>query len=212
MKEKSLLFAFVLCFAFSLNAQTRLRDPKIYIGSSHGITASMVHSSPSIKQGSLLLGYNGGIGFRYIADKNVGIQLELNFSQRGWEEKDNIYSRRLNYVELPFMTHIYMGKNKARFIVNLGPKIAYFISDNVLENNVGNSTDYQYLNPIENKFEYGFVFGLGSEFQFSKQLFVLEARAAYTLSDIFSNSKADYFGFSRNLSISANLGWFFQVK
>jgi hypothetical protein len=212
MKKILLSATFLFVFVLTTNAQARLDKPKVYLGTSHGATASMVHSSPSINQDNLLLGYNGGLSFRYVSDKIVGIQLEANFSQRGWAEAENIYSRRLNYIEMPFMTHIYMGKKNAHFIINLGPKIAYFLSDEVLANNTNGATGYQYVNPVENKFEYGFVLGVGYELQLGKQLFGLEARGAYTLSDIFSNSKAAYFGYSRNFGLSVNFGWFFQVK
>ncbi|MDR0371042.1 MAG: PorT family protein [Prevotellaceae bacterium] len=213
MKNPLLLSTvFSIFFALTANAQARLDKPKVYLGTSHGVTASTVHSDPALNLDNLLFGYNGGLSFRFISDKVVGIQLEANFSQRGWVEARNSYSRRLNYIEMPFLTHIYMGKRDVRFIIHLGPKIACFLSDNVLINNTGGATDYQYTHPIENKFEYGFAFGLGCEFQFGKQLMGLEARGAYTLSDIFSNSKAAYFGYSRNLGLSLNLAWLFQVK
>jgi len=49
-------------------------------------------------------------------------------------------------------------------------------------------------------------------FKISKNVFQLDARANYSLSDIFSNNKTDYFDTSNNINVSLNLGWLWQVK
>ena len=110
--RKNWIFIFVL-FSSSLIAQVRLDKPEIYVGVTAGATGSMVIFNPVVAQ-TYLQGYNGGLVFRYIAEKNVGMQAELNFSQRGWKEANGLFAKQLNYIELPFLTHIYMGK-KNRF-------------------------------------------------------------------------------------------------
>ena len=190
-------------------SQTRLDKPEIYFGASAGITESMVIFKPTVSQG-YLMGYNGGIVFRYIAEKNVGMQAELNFSQRGWTELNGLYSRQLNYVELPFMTHIYIGK-KSRVFLNLGPKISYLISEKVLKNETSN-IDTQHISNVENTFDYGLCAGLGFLFNIKGNIYQLDTRANYGLSDVFSNNKRDYFDTSNNVNVSVNLAWLFQVK
>ena len=80
------------------------------------------------------LGFNGGATIRWNTEPNLGIQAELNFTQHGWEEKfeekpQYKYSRTVNYMELPFLTHIHFGSKRVRVFVNLGPKIGYALSD-----------------------------------------------------------------------------------
>jgi hypothetical protein len=157
------------------------------------------------------MGYNGGIVFRYIAEKNVGMQAELNFSQRGWKEASGLYTRQLNYIELPFMTHIYVG-NKTRFFFNIGPKISYLISEKTLLNGTGNSTDVQHISPVKNPFDYGLCAGFGLLFNVKGKILQLDTRANYGLSDVFADSKRDYFGTSSNFDLSVNLAWLFKVK
>src|ERR1035437_2989733 len=82
---RKLLISFLIVFSGILSAQVRLDKPEMYIGANLGVTESMVMFKPAITQG-FLMGYNGRIVFRYIAEKNVGMQVELNFSQRGWTE------------------------------------------------------------------------------------------------------------------------------
>jgi len=193
-----------------ISAQVRLDKPEMYIGASLGVTESMVMFNPTINQG-FLMGYNGGIVFRYIAEKNVGMQAELNFSQRGWKETSGLYSRQLNYVELPFMTHIYIGK-KNRVFFNIGPKISYLISEKVLVNSSAVSSDLQHFTPIQHPFDYGLCTGLGLLFNINGRILQLDTRANYSLSNVFDDQKKDFYANSNNFNLSVNLAWLFQVK
>jgi len=207
---RKLLILVLIFISASLSAQVRLDKPEMYIGVNLGVTESMVLFNPAIPQG-FLMGYNGGIVFRYIAEKNVGMQAELNFSQRGWTESSGLYSRQLNYIELPFMTHIYVGR-KNRFFFNLGPKISYLISERVLLNNTSGSLDAQHITSVQHPFDYGLCSGLGMLFNIKGRIIQLDTRANYSLSDVFANTKRDVFSNSNNFNLSVNLAWLFQLK
>jgi len=194
----------------TLVAQDRLMKPELYLGANFGITESKIMFNPTVDQG-FLRGYNGGLVMRYIAEQNVGMQAELNFSQRGWTESSGQYARQLNYIELPFMTHIYIGK-KNRFFFNLGPKISYLISEKELVNNVTASTEEQQIAKIQNLFDYGLCGGFGILFTVGKNALQLDTRAYYSLSNIYSSRKIDYFDTSNNLNLSVNLAWLIKVK
>ena len=204
-----LWISILIAVSSTLSAQVRLDKPEMYLGASLGVTESMVLFNPAIVQG-YLMGYNGGIVFRYIAEKNVGMQAELNFSQRGWVEKSGLYTRQLNYIELPFMTHIYVGK-KNRFFFNLGPKISYLISEKTVLNTSG-TTELQHITPVQHPFDYGGCAGLGILFNIKGRILQLDTRANYSLSNIFDDQKKDYFSNSNNFNASVNLAWLFQVK
>jgi len=232
--------------AVSLSAQVRLDKPEMYLGADLGVTESMIMFNPAIPQG-FLMGFNGGVVFRYIAEKNVGMQAELNFSQRGWTETtintssvnsfsnspqtgiiaipDNnssrfvninqktsniTYSRQLNYIELPFMTHIYVG-SKNRFFINIGPKISYMLLESIKTNDL-NFTAPERANTVQHPFDYGLCAGFGYLVNIKGKIFQFDTRANYGLSDIFADQKKDYFATSSNFNISANLAWLFQVK
>jgi hypothetical protein len=207
---RKLWISILIAVSVSLSAQTRLDNPEMYIGANLGVTESMAMFTPTVNQG-LLMGFNGGIVFRYIAEKNVGMQAELNFSQRGWRETYGIYSKQLNYIELPFMTHIYIG-NKNRAFFNLGPKISFLLSEKTLSNKTGSSTDVQHITAVQHPFDYGLCAGLGILFNVNGKILQLDTRANYGLSDLFDNSKTDYFSKSNNFNLSVNLAWLFRVK
>jgi len=208
MRKLSVFILLVLCS--SAFAQDRLIKPEIYVGVNAGVSESMVIFTPSVSQG-LLQGYNGGFVFRYIAEKNVGMQAELNFSQRGWKESSGLYTRQLNYIEIPFMTHIYMGK-KNRFFINLGPKVSYLISEKTLINGTTNSTLKQQTDPVSNAFDYGLCAGFGLSFNIHGNIIQLDTRGNYSLNNLYPGSPTDYFSDSHNLYFSVNLGWLVKVK
>lgn len=207
---RKLLISLLITLSVALSAQVRLDKPEMYIGVNGGITESMVMFTPAITQG-FLMGFNGGVVFRYIAEKNVGVQAELNFSQRGWKEASGLYTRQLNYIELPFMTHIYIG-HKNRVFFNLGPKISYLISEKTLLNTTVGSTETQQITAIQHPFDYGLCTGLGYLVNIKGKIFQLDTRANYSLSDVFADTKRDVFSTSNNLNISVNFAWLFQVK
>lgn len=158
------------------------------------------------------MGYFGGVAVNYVSEKNFGLQAELNYSQRGWKEEDattGTYQRRLNYIELPVLTHFYLG-NKFRWILNLGPKIGYLLSESA-QNAVANSSHEEYTMAISNKFDYGICAGTGFELLAGKTIYTLEARYSFSFSDIFPDSKTDTFGNSGNRFLSVTLGVFLRV-
>ncbi len=183
-------------------------SPETYIGISGGPTGSMVFFMPSVKQ-DFLLAYQAGVVFRYISEKHLGVQAELNYTQRGWSEKNGIFDKRLDYIELPFLSHFYFG-NKARFIFNIGPQLGFLIHESAIQNGV--DSKHQHKTPIQNKFEYGLTAGFGFSMQIKKQVLQLEARGNFSASDIYSNRKTEYFANSNLISAAVTLSWLMQVN
>ena len=118
------------------------------VGINGGLNMSKVDFSPSIKQKSKN-GMSMGITARYISEKYFnmlcGIQMELNYSQRGWNENiedgtENTYNRTMNYKEVPLLAHLAFGKDAldrgVRFFLNLGPQFGLFLNEkeNMSEN------------------------------------------------------------------------------
>lgn len=206
-------FLFTIFFVFSVGfsfAQKAYYKPEIYIGINGGMAASTVNFLPKVSQ-SFLMGYTGGLVFRQISQKSLGWQVELNYMQRGWQETELDYARQLSFIELPFLTHFNFGK-KFRFFFNIGPKVGFLIAENVLQNTQETSTSVQHTTLIENKFDYGFAAGTGFYMNIKGQVFQLEARGNYSMSDIFSNDKRDYFDKSNPMYASVNFAWLMQMK
>ena len=188
----------------------RLNSPERYLGLSAGATGSRLNFNPSVAQ-SYLLGSNAGISYRYIGHTFAGFQAELNYSQRGWKETNGLYSRSLDYIEIPFMTHFYFG-DKFRLFLNVGPKISYLIAENINNNNPPATSATQHTETIQNKIDYGFCLGPGILFHLQKQVFLFDLRANYSINDVFSNAQRDFFDTSNNINVSVSLGWQFMIR
>ena len=211
---------------FSLRAETHYRS-HISVGAHGGMAISRMSFSPEIPQ-AWLMGPQFGLQIRYAEEKLVGVVAELNFVTRGWKEnfeenKDLQYSRSLNYISLPIMTHISFGSPRVKCIINLGPEIGYMLSDKITSN-------FDYANPpegllpstrrvnqmsmkISNRFDYGITAGLGAEFYVSpRNSIYLEGRFYYGLGNIYPSTKADEFSASRSMSITVNAGYNFRLK
>jgi hypothetical protein len=215
-----------LLAATSANAETHYK-PHISVGGHAGASLSQMSFSPSIDQG-WQIGPLFGVQARYAEEKIFGIIAELNIDQRGWKEsfEDNpelSYSRKLTYIELPIMTHIYFGSDRAKCFVNLGPQFGYMLSESTTSN-----FDYtapyaagipttreveQMVTPVKNKFDYGIAAGIGTEFYVTpRHSFNIEARFYYGLGNIFSAKKADTFSASRGMNLQVSVGYWFRLR
>lgn len=221
--------AFLLAMLCATGASAQIEEPRniLELGVSGGLNMSQMDIQPSVRQ-KYLQGINGGISLRYTSEKYFNMicaaQLEVNFSQRGWEEDfddetGNSYKRTLNYIEVPFLAHLAFGKEPRglQIFINLGPQIGFFIGDN--EEYIGSwnvserpsSSQPIYGKSVENKFEYGITGGLGFELKTKAGNFFIEGRYYYGLSDIFGNSKTDDYGRSANTTITARAGYSFPI-
>lgn len=221
----------VLALLLALPAAAQLGEERhnLAIGVNGGINLSSVSFQPRIKENTLKAA-SMGVTMRYMSEKYFnmmcGVQIELNYSQRGWEENiedgsENTYSRVMNYVEMPFMAHLAFGKDALnrglKFFVNLGPQFAMFLSDKEkMSDNWDTSArpggvTEQYGKAVETKFDYGIVGGAGLELSTGIGHFLLEGRYYFGLADFYKNSKKDYFERSAHSYIGIRLSYLIDI-
>lgn len=206
-------------------------SPNFAIGGKAGATLSSVSFSPEVHT-KFAQGITMGVAARYTEEKYFGLIAEVNFTQRGWAEdfaRDEApqfnYTRTLNYVSIPLLTHIYFGSKKFRGFVNLGPEVSFMLSNSTSANfdyeNFESVPDFpqgyrnneQLRKEIERKFDYGIAGGGGIELIIKrKHSIMLEGRYYFGLGNIFKDSKRDYFAASRNQSIEITLKYMIRVK
>lgn len=215
MKKFGFLLVCLLCSG-GLWAQYTYIEPEIYVGTNQGVALmNTVGFSPSVSQ-DFDFRYNGGFTFRYIGQRYFGVIAELHYAQRGWKSTSSItgetYSRRLDYLEIPFLAHIYFGKDKFRFFINLGPKIRFLVNDDATAPFSVNPGKEQ-TKEIENIFDYSICGGLGIEIPTKKAgNFILEARYDYGLGNIFKNNKGEDFSLSNNQAITVSIAYLFNIN
>ena len=150
-------------------------------GVTGGINYSTVFFAPKVHQ-SPMQGFNAGVAFRWITERNLGLQLEAGF--------------RMGYYELPVLTHIYFGSERVRCFFNLGPQIGLLTGESTDENLNGatpNKTNDQHTMAIERRFAWGLCGGPGVELRTSVGYFQLEGRYYYSLGDFYSTRHGDAF-------------------
>lgn len=196
-------------------------------GISGGATFSSVEFTPRIAQRTFP-GMTAGLTGRMTMGKYVGLQLEINYAQQGWneffevtddnlndtEKKDDKYMRRLNYLQLPFYTHVQFGGKIVKGFIHAGPQIGYFISESTDENlkDRGRPSAAQHEMPVEKNFEWGISGGAGIEFRTGIGYILLEGRYAYLFSDIYGTKIKDNFSKASGQIISAKVTYLIPFR
>jgi hypothetical protein len=207
--RRTIVFITALYFSVSLHAQNGF-EPVTYFGIKLGGNTSGIISDPIIIQ-KINTGVTGGVVFKHFSDKRLGVQIELNYKQSGWNENldsTNTYQRRLDYIELPFMTHLSLGNQKTGFVINLGPYVSYLLSEkekiNLLEE--VEEKDYYGLK-TNNKAGFGLCLGFGLSQHTTIGLFQAEIRISSSLTDVFKSTTAVPFSSSKILNAELSISY-----
>ena len=213
--RNTLVIIIVLCLSSPFAKTQNVFVPETNFGIKLGGNLSMVSFDPGVEQ-DLSFGFVGGLVFKHISQKSLGIQVELNYLQAGWSENlesPNIYSRRLNYIQLPTMTHINFGKRKTRFLINLGPYFSYLVSDlETIDLMDDEEEQIYYGQDIENQVDFGLCFGLGISRNTSIGLIQIETRVNYGMSSFFDYSADTPFDKSSNQIAELTLSYLMDYK
>ncbi len=216
--------------ALTAHAQVGEQRYNFALGVNGGINLSKVSFMPRVEQKNLM-GINAGLTARYISEKYFGMicgaQVEVNFSQRGWDEfyenyPDVHYTRTMNYVEIPFLAHLAFGKDRGlQFFLNIGPQIGFLLGDSYTQSGdmegMIDSNPYaeveQHDKAIDNSFDYGIAGGAGVEFRTKRAgNFLVEGRYYFGLSDFYNSTKKDYFSRSAHGTITVKVTYLFDLS
>lgn len=225
MKAGKLICGALACILSTAAMAQSHYTSRVYVGGHAGCDFSRVQFTPSVNQG-FNIGGNAGLNFRYIEEKHFGFIVEANWQQRGWQESfDEMpykYSRTVNFIQIPFLAHVYFG-NRGKFFVNAGPSVSFFVGEstnanfdiNTISSNpdFNNRITYQYYEPVNQKVDYGIEGGVGGEFSLTpKHSIYLDARFYYGLGNLLKSGRTEYIRGSNSMSIVLSLGYWFRMK
>lgn len=237
-KIKSYLLAASLLLGLALPATAQIGEPRsnLSVGVNGGVNLNSASFTPTIKQNSLM-GITGGLTARYISEKYFamicGAQVELNVSQRGWDQQfempgengemvvdpSKTYTRKMTYIDIPFLAHLAFGRERGlQFFIHAGPQIGFLIGesekiDGVDMDALSNTQKALYGVKIQNKFDYGIAGGGGIELRTKKAgSFLVEGRYYFALSDFYNTTKKDYFARAAHSTITIKLTYLFDLK
>lgn len=207
MKYKKIIrlvfFIGVLSSSWSLSAQDTLFS-EFALGIRQGYQFSRINFSPSVPQG-LNQGFTSGLILQYFSQRQLGFQMEVNYSQRGWNApafgQPVEYRREMDYLEIPFLTHFAIGKKSFRFVINLGSYISFLLNDKAAVFGGSPIQSYYRIRDI-NTWSYGLTGGLGVALRTKIGVFQAEGRGALGLTDtydpletVFEGSPEQFFGY-----------------
>lgn len=234
IKSRFSLVVLSILFFFGISPlHAQKKEPfkgELYIGAGGGLLYSGVDFRPRVAK-VLKQGLHGGISAKYISENHLGLVMELNLAQRGWKEDLETssgfsYTRSLQYLDIPLMTHVYAGR-KTRFIINAGPQISVLLGDNEqmsqawaeeIERRRAESPNdrigMQYHGAYDLKrVDYGLIGGIGMEIKTGIGDFDLEGRYYFGLGDIFTTRRSVEAYFSRSAArvIVVKLTYYMRV-
>ncbi|MFN2396416.1 MAG: porin family protein [Bacteroidales bacterium] len=220
---KKIFALLFISFCFQVTAQKNSND-QFYVGINYGMGVSRMNADLTIEgilavstDYSFVSGYNGGLVFVYYSEPNRGIQLELNLTQRGWDEQPdsmNLYSRRINYIELPFLSHFDIGEKNTRFFIIGGPTLSYLISEKETMPYISSkkmTKDY-YNTAIDNKLALDLTFGIGIARLTRFGNIQLDFRFSQGMSNLFSGNNARGLQATQNQFLGVKLSYLISLK
>jgi len=211
----------ILFVPFLTIAQDAPFQKEFYFGVKGGMVFSRVKFKPNVDQ-NLYTGNSAGLLFRMISEPHVGIQVEFNYLQKGWEEKPlagqtQSYFHKLNYFDIPVMTHANIGSKAFRFTINLGPTVAFLLSDsqglNPASPGIPATPDIPYWGkPIDTRIDFLFAGGIGFEYHFRYiGALALDTRVFYSLTSLY-DSKSYGYDTSQTNGIQVTLAYLFRMN
>lgn len=229
-------------FSLYASAQVGEHRNNFSLGVNGGYTLSSVHFTPQVTQGYLTgptAGISFRYVCEKYFKTICSIYGEVNFNTMGWKEdildvNDNPvinaqtgiaerYSRKMRYIQVPIMAHLAWGREEKgwNFFFHGGPQFGFFQKETTSANydfeqrNIddrANKIVEQETTPVDNKFDYGIVGGIGVEYSMPRVGHLLvEARYYYGLGNIYPDSSADTFGSSNFQNIQFKVSYLFDI-
>lgn len=194
-------------------------QPRFYVGVSGGMSMSKLSFHPTVSLDQYY-GYVGGFMGRVEVEKFASVQLEVNYSHRGWQdfyepdrEGNPSYKMELDWIDIPLLTNLYLKAGKFRFFLNMGPQIGFLLSHKATISGSGfNEKDIRRHNqPLKSKFAWGLVGGPGVAFDMGRLgMIELEGRFNYAFNDMYSNQARDPYDKSSEMVGTLKLNYLYR--
>lgn len=216
-KNKILSLTMILLF-FSIHLlKAQEKDPNTnyqLLGVKAGWNMTSISLQPAVSDMMSDYGYQAGLVYVFSNKKNVGIQVELNYSSRRWIEYFTVYQAKteLQYIEIPLITNINLGKGRFKYLINLGTYFAVNLDKKQTTNLPQYTSDYEnFVNRNENGSDFGLIIGGGLRYFTNLGVFQLDARYHYGYQKLY-NEEATGFQNSNMSTLSLAIIYMINLK
>ncbi len=206
------IFSIIFLITGTLNAQKRASlGLNFGSGVSNYFFVTDININSDFIDNNFLPVYEGGLIFNYL-DKNTGIQIGVNYTQKGWIEnfKNGASAKVLiDCIEFPLLTQIRFRKHKkSGWVLLFGTYGNYTIK---LNDTITGTPDLaldttwvRYNELIYNTFEFGFKGGGGFELGLGKNSLQLQVLFTQGFVNLFDSERVGvYRSLSQSLMLSA---------
>lgn len=184
------------------------------IGVKLGMNYSSIGLQPVISDVAPQPSFSGGIVYILSQKKYVGVQVELLYSQLKWKDtfEDGFVTNSFNYLELPLMTNITFGKNRFKYILNIGTYYAMLLGKDIKVDIPISNPYYQSVKEREERSSnYGILIGGAFRYISTVGIFQLDARFNYGFQKIY-NTEATSFQYSNISGVNVSLIYTLNLK
>jgi hypothetical protein len=149
-----------LCSVYFLPAESNAQH---FIGIREGVSTSSVSFNPARRDSSTFQTLNVGLVYKYYITTWTGIQMGVNYAEKGFVLEDT--TRRYRILEVPFLSQFHAEIWRFRILANVGVYAAYHLSaeESFMENDEEAHRTYVFKGR-DNRYEYGMHFGGGIGF------------------------------------------------
>jgi hypothetical protein len=176
MKKKYIIFILIL----SIFSTEEIYSQESYLGVKGGVNIPFVNFTDFVIDTRLRTGVFPapyfGITYRYMHQPKIGLQIELAYSGKGWQNFStngegitNFLRTEINYIEVPVYLHwAIIGNRKFKFNIDLGVYAAYALNATTTIDN-GQDLEQLFLRydyETDNRGDFGLVMGASFSYDF----------------------------------------------
>lgn len=187
---KKILYTLIaLGMACFVNAQKSDFSTKRYFGVNYGYGISGITFQPRLDQKSYSGSYTGGLTFKYMGEKYLAFQAELNYTHRGFKMKEEnplIVPRTYNSIMLPMMGQGVITYKRASVLINLGCYASYMLNSKYQAGSTASNGEFEFLNRRDRRYEFGVLGGLGLGLKLNPFMLQIESRYYYGLTNLYN--------------------------
>lgn len=193
---KRYFFLIFLGLTIHIQSQAQKADfqERTYLGFKAGYNYGTASFGHALQRINIVEGYKPGIHFGLIGinymEKNIGLQVELNYTQKGWTQLFDPgtpkFTTDLDYIEMPMYMNVYIGEKKLRMFFNLGIYAEYLIraKASALPADTQGYDFYPYDSSRDRKFGYGMIAGGGFYRDFGFGTLMIQGAFSYGISNV----------------------------
>jgi hypothetical protein len=158
--------------------------------------------------------YQGGFVFNQMNKKNLGIQLELLYNQKAWQENIGAsYKKKfvIDYIEIPIHSIYKIGKKKSGIVISAGLHVSFALQADSSITGVEIPPDTTLIEypPLQySNWDYGLDGAVGYQFSIGRSLVLIQLMYSQGFRNMFERQ---YDSIYRSLNQSLYLNLIYKI-